>query len=347
MRLLEILTPGVFRPEAVGSGQRLNTPESQRLIQPGQQIRHRSPGSDEADGDGIFPGLLRSDADQAEALGRAGNAGTGILRVEGIADLDGNTGLHGWGDRRSIEHLGTATGHVQGGLVRHSRHGPGLGDVFRVRGHDAGHVGPDLERGGMHRSGIDGGAVIRTAAAEGRDAAGTVPGDESRHDDDLRALPDRRGNPPVAFRKVVRNDQLAGVQPLRQVVFAAQFLRQDLRGEDLAEGHFLGVRRGHHLLEEPLQQRGHLLLFAAGEKAAGDAQMPLQQALAALDLTGGGRIRRGYLQQRIRAAADGGGHEDDLSSPLHLRAHDVEHAGNVGCGRDGRAAEFQYTVHSL
>ena len=263
-------------------------------------------GSDEGQ-DHAIAILFRCDADQAEGAGVAFDARAGIRRIEGVFDFDGNAGLHRRGDGRGIEHFRTAAGHIEGGLVGHIRNGPGRFHVFRIRRHNAGHIGPDLQAVSPDRGRVKGGAVIGSAAAEGRHGAVAVSGDKARSDKDLGlAFADGLFDAAIGLPEIVGDDQFARIQPQGPITVAAQFQRDQGRGQQLAEGDFFAIRRRVHLVKETLHLKLGLHALRTRKQAPGNGQMPIQQVLAdrGLFLRLRLRLRIAQGQQAVRAAAD-------------------------------------------
>ena len=150
---------------------------------------------------------------------------------------------------------------------------------------------------------------------------------------------DGTGNIPVGEAQIALNHKFPGVQPVGAIAIGLQLGGQDGGGEDFSVGYFFIVRGGEHLLKERIQTLLHAAAFRTGKKTRHNVPVPFPE------LFHGREVAIGYLQQRVRAAADGRTNQHHTALGCFL-AHDVQHPGNIGCGGYRRAAEFQYTIHS-
>ena len=90
-----------------------------------------------------------------------------------------------------MQNLGAEVGQLGGFFKADDLDAQRIGTDARVGGHDAVHVGPDLDGLGVERAADQRAGKVGAAAAEGGGDAGLVGGDEAAHDRHL-ALGDER-----------------------------------------------------------------------------------------------------------------------------------------------------------
>ena len=278
---------------------------------------------------------LGGDADPRRRIRLCGNAGEPPGGRESVSDLYVNARFHGRGDGGCVQHLGPVFRHFQGGAVGHAGNGTGGGNLLGVCRHNAGYVGPDLEGVCPQRGRVQGGAVIRAAAAERTDPSEGVAADEARrHDDRGVRGGDGRPDPPVRLRQVILHDEFPGIDPLGRDAFAFEFPGEDAGGKELTKGDFLLGRGGFHRGEQAHYFRGGFGLLGAREQAPHDGQVPVHQRGFPL------QVAVCASKQPVRTAADG---RTDEHHPAAVEgvAHNVQHAGHVGRVRNRRTTEFQ------
>ena len=120
--------------------------------------------------------------------GLAGDERARFVRGEGGEDADRDVEGDGRADRARVEHLGAEVGQLLGLVVADLGDDAGVGDLARVGGEDAGHVGPDLDLVGVERGAEEGGAVVGAAAAERGRRAVRGAADEAGDDDGLAGV---------------------------------------------------------------------------------------------------------------------------------------------------------------
>ncbi|CAJ1783859.1 hypothetical protein LMCDFJHI_00896 [Aeromonas salmonicida] len=113
-----------------------------------------------------------------------GAAGGGILAG---ADKDRNVLAHRRLQGGRVQHLGAKGSHLSRFHEAYFRNGACACHQSRIRGVDAGHIGPDLYAARIQRFGEQGGAVIGAAATKRGGAAIGIRADEALSDDEAVA----------------------------------------------------------------------------------------------------------------------------------------------------------------
>jgi hypothetical protein len=120
-------------------------------------------------------GLLAVRRQRGDARALAG----GVAAVE---HQDGNVLFDGRQDGGRMQHLGAEVGQLGGLFKADDLDAQRVGADAGVGGHDAVHVGPDLDGLGGERAADEGAGEVGAAAAQGGGDAGLVGGDEAAHD---------------------------------------------------------------------------------------------------------------------------------------------------------------------
>ena len=250
---------------------------------------------------------------------------TRFLRVEGILDDDRNSLVHNGLDGRRIDDLGPEMGQFLRRPVGDVRNRAGGRDDLRIGRHDARDVGPDLHAAGVDAHGHERGREVGAAAAERRHAAVPVRGDEARDDEQfhVRVRIHGLGHAGVGFRlvhlPVAHLDEGPGVEPLASDAQRQELVRQDGRGEQLAEAldgfqarlaqfaqEIHAVRDALQGFEQFVHGSGRPLPVSFRQQFADDLVMALPEVLdeRLVGLVAGGRLPAG-LDQRVRTSAHG------------------------------------------
>ena len=254
-----------------------------------------------------------------------GPLGGAVMRAAGAEDADRHMGAAGGAEGAVVRLLGAGAGQLQSLGEREGEDTPGGGDLPRVGGHHAVHVGPDLHLFGAEGGADDGGGEVRALLAErGGDAAerGAHVAAHHRHPPRRQMRQQRFAQARVGLvvdrqrpvEGVVRDEDLAAVDPGGfQVVVAADPVegeREDRARQQLAE-------RGDAI--------GGLRRQAALRGDGGDGVMQLAEPAVEHGVEDPARVRRHH------------GAPDRLVVGAHLledgpRRRDVEIAGRRGVG---------------
>ena len=145
-----------------------------------------------------------------------------------------------------MQHLGAESGHLGCFDKADFGNGAGAGDEARIRGVDAGHIGPDLDTGGIERFGEQGCAVVRAAAPQRGGAAIAIGTDKALGDDEAvaklraqRLLAEGSGGGQIdggLAKAAVGAHQLAHILPVGLDAALAQQLGKEAGRHQLAAG---------------------------------------------------------------------------------------------------------------
>ena len=105
--------------------------------------------------------------------------------VAAVEDEDGDVLLDGGQDGGRVQHLGAEVGQLGGFFKADDLDAQGVGADAGIGGHNAVHVGPDLDGVGGERAADQGPGEVGAAAAEGGGDAGLVGSDEAAHHGNL------------------------------------------------------------------------------------------------------------------------------------------------------------------
>ena len=131
---------------------------------------------------------LRQAVERRDAGGPGGvlappgvDARGGPVGVERRSDCHRDLRVHQGDQRSGVEHTRAERRELQGFSVGHALEGEGVLHEAGVRREHAGHVGPDLKRGGAELGGEQGGGVVAASAPQRRRAAVLGASDEAGH----------------------------------------------------------------------------------------------------------------------------------------------------------------------
>ena len=271
-----------------------------------------------------------------------------MRRVEGVAYVDGDAPFLRGCDGGRIQHLGAVAGHFEGRFITDCRYAAGRGHDLGVGSHDAGHVGPYLQVGGVQGGGKERGAVVGAAAAEGGHGALAVLRYEAGGHEHLHVRSRFHG---LTYGGVglyfvhrtahgsasgSRGHEFAGIQPEGLYALAGKLPCDDIGGEHLPEGLDYG-RDAPHVREHAAAFGDRIAPLLAGEQAVDYRNMSTFEAFDQML----GILGFSYLQQSVGAAADRGADENHFIFGRGL-FDNVQHPGHCSGAGHRRASEFQY-----
>src|SRR3989338_2969958 len=147
--------------------------------------------------------------------------------------------------RRRVDDFRAEVRHLHRLLIRHRRDRQSVGHFARVGRHDAGDIGPYLDDPRGKRRAENGGAIIASAAPQGRRVLVGSRSDEASHDLQLRMFPEIIPYVPVGRCEIDRrlpeiiigHDYVARVEVFRRHAAVGERFCKHTRGEPLPVAH--------------------------------------------------------------------------------------------------------------
>ncbi len=307
-----------------------------RHMRVAQRREHAFGGTRHADQAGALDvqhrqvGAERQPLDRPPAGADRGDAGTGMLGVEGIADDDRQAALDRRGHGLRVHHLGPEIGQFAGFVVAQGFQLHGLGHHPRIGREHPVHIGPDVQFVGGEQRGEDRAGEIAAVAAKRGDVALAVAGDEAGHHQPprrVRVAPQRQlggAGLPVhvdAEFAMVDHQHLACVEHVGVFAQRLQVMAEQVRREHLAQA----LHPVQHLLRQLPDHRQR------GEDLAQAIEARIQPLDARPGVLGQQRHRRravagAQLMPAFVPARVGGGRQPRqvdqcVGHPLHRRHH--------------------------
>ena len=251
-----------------------------------------------------------------------------IGRPHCVADAHGDARLDQRNHRARVEHLGPEIGELDSLHVAELRHGVRVAHDARIGGHDAAHVGPDVDLGRVQGAREQGRRVVRAVAAQrgraavdgaaqeaGVDGQPVVPGPAQCLELGAAGLEvDQR-----LAEAVVGHRPLPRVHVHRRDVARRQQGRQDLgagpltKGQDQVHGLSRALFEERHAVQQLAQRLQRLAdqVCAAWRVGGGQLRDPLGDLGRVLVIAGSGQVYG--LEQPVRGVAHGGHRDCDGS----------------------------------